>query len=298
MKQTMKRNLLTLAAVGALIDEPFLSNLWLTLYVNNRESALHQLWKPPVFSSLAVTTLALGIGMNAIFILLIPMAVVLLITCTNVVNAFSDCENLSDFLLQPSDSLLDSDLVGPQRLWRRLMRALLAVILIVMLACASSARAQTSQPPHKPSSELQKEGDYYVGNWKLSGETKKSPFGPGGEKFESSERLEWMPGGFFLLARSYEGEKWTGLTIIGYDEKKKILTHTAYNARGEIELMEGTEQGDTEIWSGDGSVSGKPVRQRLTIKRVSPTLYTFKYEIAAQRGDWSLVYEGQGTKEQ
>jgi hypothetical protein len=177
------------------------------------------------------------------------------------------------------------------------MKTSLAVILTVMLASASSTRAQTSQPTHKASSELQKEGDYYVGNWKLTGETKTSPFGPGGGKFESSERLEWMPGGFFLLARSYEGEKWTGLTIIGYDENKKILTHTAYNARGEIEVMEGTEQGDTEIWSQDGKVDGKPVKQRLTIKRVSPTLYTFKFEMAPRGADWSLVYEGQGTKE-
>jgi Protein of unknown function (DUF1579) len=177
------------------------------------------------------------------------------------------------------------------------MRALLAVILTVMLACASSARAQTSQPTHKPSSELQKEGDYYVGNWKLTGETKTSPFGPGGQKFESSERLEWIPGGFFLLARSYEGEKWTQLTIIGYDEKKKILTHATYNARGEIEVMEGTAQGDIEIWSGEGKVSGKPVKQRLTIKRVSPTSYTFKFEMAPRGGNWSLVYEGEGNKE-
>jgi len=177
------------------------------------------------------------------------------------------------------------------------MKILLAVILTVLLACVSSARAQTSQPAHKASPELQNEGDYYVGNWKLTGETKTSPFGPGEKKFEASERLEWVPGGFFLLVHSYEGEKWAGLTIIGYDEKKKVLTHTTYTARGEIEVMEGTKQGDTEIWSQDGKVDGKPVKQRLTIKRVSPTLYTFKFEIAPPQGNWSLVYKGQGTKE-
>jgi hypothetical protein len=206
---------------------------------------------------------------------------------------------LDRLLVEPRSSgnnKLSRQLVRPQRCWRRSIKALLAVILTVLLTCASS-RAQTSQPIHKPSSELQKEGDYYVGNWKLTGETKTSPFGPGGQKFESSERLERMPGGFFLLARSYEGEKWTQLTIIGYDENKKIFTHTAYSTRGEIEVMEGTEQGDTEIWSGNGKVNDKPVKERLTIKRVSPTLYTFKFEMAPQGGDWSLVYEGQGTKE-
>jgi Protein of unknown function (DUF1579) len=177
------------------------------------------------------------------------------------------------------------------------MKTSLAVILSLTLACASSGRAQTSQSPHKPSSELQKEGDYYVGAWKLTGETKESPFGPGGKKFESSERLERTPGGFFLLARSYEGDMWTELTIIGYDEKKKVLTHTSYNARGEIEVMEGTEHGDTEVWSGDGNVNGETVKQRLTVKRVSPKLYRFEFEMAPRGGNWSLVYEGQGTKE-
>jgi hypothetical protein len=34
----------------------------------------------------------------------------------------------------------------------------------------------------------------------------------------------------------------------------------------------------------------------MTIKKVSPVLYTFKFEIAPEKGDWSLVYEGQGSK--
>jgi hypothetical protein len=177
------------------------------------------------------------------------------------------------------------------------MKPFLAVIVGLMLASASSGRAQTSQAIHQPRPELQRESDYYLGSWKLTGETKPSPFGPGGQKFESSERLERMPGCFFLLARSYEGDKWTGLTIIGYDEKKKVLTHTSYNARGETEVMEGAQQGDTEIWSGDGNVNGKSAKQRLTIKRVSPSLYTFEFEMAPQGGNWSLVYEGQGRKE-
>src|SRR6266496_1306835 len=177
------------------------------------------------------------------------------------------------------------------------MKSLLAAVPMMLLATASSIWAQAVPQPRKPSAELQKEGDYFVGNWKFTGETKPSPFGPGGQKFESSERLEWIPGGFFLLARSYEGEKWTQLTIIGYDEKKEILTHTTYNTRGEIEVMEGTAQGDIEIWSGEGKVSGKPVKQRLTIKRVSPTSYTFKFEMAPRGGNWSLVYEGEGNKE-
>jgi hypothetical protein len=176
------------------------------------------------------------------------------------------------------------------------MKRLLAEVLIMFLAVAYSVSAQTAQKPSKPSPELQKEGEYYVGNWKFTGETKPSPFGPGGQKFDASERLEWMPGGFFLMARSYEGDKWSGLTIIGYDENRKVLTHTSYTAKGTIETMEGTVQGDTETWSGTGEVRGKPTKQRLAIKKLSPTLYTFKFEMAPDSGNWSLVYEGKAAK--
>jgi len=176
------------------------------------------------------------------------------------------------------------------------MKSLLAAVPMMLLATASSIWAQAVPQPRKPSAELQKEGDYFVGNWKFTGETKPSPFGPGGQKFESSERLEWIPGGFFLMARSYEGDKWSGLTIIGYDENRKVFSHTSYTATGKIETMDGTVQGDTETWSGDRKVDGKPTKQRMTIKKLSPTRYAFKLEMAPENGNWSLVYEGQAVK--
>src|SRR6266496_1320651 len=159
------------------------------------------------------------------------------------------------------------------------MKSLLAAVPMMLLATASSIWAQAVPQPRKPSAELQKEGDYFVGNWKFTGETKPSPFGPGGQKFESSER-----------------DKWSGLTIIGYDENRKVFSHTSYTATGKIETMDGTVQGDTETWSGDRKVDGKPTKQRMTIKKLSPTRYAFKLEMAPENGNWSLVYEGQAVK--
>lgn len=176
------------------------------------------------------------------------------------------------------------------------MKSLLSSVLVMLLASASALWSQTAPQPRKPSAELQKEGDYFVGNWKFTGETKPSQFGVGGQKFDASERLEWLPGGFFLMARSYEGEKWSGLTIIGYDEDKKVFTHTSYTSTGKVEVMTGTSQGDTELWTGDVSVHGTPAKQRFTIKKVTPTLYTFKFEIARESNNWALVYEGQAVK--
>ena len=176
------------------------------------------------------------------------------------------------------------------------MKPILAAVLLSILGNAVDAHAQSSPPVRKPNAELHAQLDYFVGTWTLTGETKPSPFGPGGKKFTSSEQLEWMPGGFFLMARSYEGNQWRGLTILAYDESAKVFTHTTYSATGEIEVMKGTAQGDAETWSADGRVQGKPVKQRFTIKKISPVLYTFKFEIAPEGGDWSVVYEGQGSK--
>ncbi len=49
--------------------------------MSNLKLALHQLWKAPAFATLAV--IALVLGMNAILILLVPMAVLSLIACAN-----------------------------------------------------------------------------------------------------------------------------------------------------------------------------------------------------------------------
>ena len=75
------------------------------------------------------------------------------------------------------------------------------VALIFIHACAVWAGEPASSQP-KPNSELKKQ-DFFVGNWMLTGETKPSPFGPGGQKFQSTERFQWMPGEFFLISNSY-----------------------------------------------------------------------------------------------
>ena len=56
--------------------------------------------------------------------------------------------------------------------------------------------AQTPPQMPKPGPE-QKNLGYFAGIWKLTGDVKPGPMGPGG-KFTGTERVERMPGGFFL----------------------------------------------------------------------------------------------------
>jgi len=166
----------------------------------------------------------------------------------------------------------------------------LAVLGVVSLV------AQTTPRTAKPSPELKKQ-DFFVGTWTLEGKTVASSWGPGGQKFKSTESLEWMPGEFFLLAHSYADGKLAELTIIGYDSEEKAFTHTSYSAAGKIERWRGTAGDDIWTWIRDTTIKGKPGQVRLTIKKISPRSYSFVEDVkASEARDWSAVAEGTGTK--
>jgi hypothetical protein len=100
-----------------------------------------------------------------------------------------------------------------------------------------------------------------------------------------------------LSGHSYAGGKLAGVTIIGYDSEHKMFTHASYNSTGETELWTGTAQSDSWVWTRQRQLNGKPVDERLNIKRTSPTSYSFSVEIKPTDGDsWSTVAEGVGTK--
>jgi hypothetical protein len=175
------------------------------------------------------------------------------------------------------------------------MKTIWAVSLVTLSVCLVSF-AQSSSPPRKPNVEFHRVSDPFIGTWELTGDTKPSPFGPGGQKFASKEQLEWMPGEFFMVVHSYEDGKLSGLTIIGYDEREKVLTHTTFSTSGEVDVLKGTVEGDTVTWTQNTEVDGKPVKLRMKTKQVSPTLYTFTMELAPNNDDWAVVSEGKGMK--
>ncbi len=169
--------------------------------------------------------------------------------------------------------------------------------LFVFLLSSAWLFAQGSPQPPKPSPELEKQS-FFVGDWKLEGATKPSAFSRGGEKFESTEHLEWMPGGFFLLAHSYSAGKLAELTVIGYDPNDNVFTHTSFTSGGKTEVWRGVAEKDSWVWTRDGTTAdGKPVTVRLTIRKTSPDSYAFVQEVKpAKEGDWLAVAEGTGTR--
>ena len=177
------------------------------------------------------------------------------------------------------------------------MKQISTICLPLVLFSVMSVIAQTMPQTPTPSPELKKQ-DFFAGKWTLEGKTIASSFGPGGQAFRSTESLEWMPGGFFLLAHSYSEGKLAELTIIGYDSEEKVFTHTSYDsASGKIERWRGTAGDDTWSWTRDTTIKGRPGQVRLTIRKTSPRSYSFVEDVkSSEARDWSAVAEGTGTK--
>lgn len=168
--------------------------------------------------------------------------------------------------------------------------ALLFVLSAVLLAQA---------PPQMPKpGTAHKRLQYLVGKWNGEFEMKESPMGPGG-KGTSIEVNEMMPGGFFLImhgdTKSPMGAI-KGLATLGYNADEKVYTYHAVNNFGEEENYKGTIQGDTWTWTAESKINGKMMKSRYTMKEVSPTEYTYKFEMFADGKTWATIMEGKSTK--
>ena len=163
----------------------------------------------------------------------------------------------------------------------------------VLLATAATAQMQ----PPKPGPELKKL-DVFVGSWTLDGNMKPSTMGPGGAISEN-EKCEWMDGGFYLVCNSeYKSTigNGVGLAVMGYSPDDKAYTYREFNSFGEFEDSKGSVNGDTWTWIADEKMGGLTMKGRFTMKIISPTSYTFMFEMSQDGTKWSTVMDGKATK--
>ena len=176
---------------------------------------------------------------------------------------------------------------------RLFVRVMLSAMLVV---CMASALAQMEAP--KPAPELKKL-DYFAGNWKTEGEMKPGPMGPGG-KMSGTDAWAWMEGSFFLVNHSkFEGAGMgagSATAYMGYDTDKKVYTYDEFNSVGEAIHSMGTLEGDTWTWLGDTKMGPQMTKGRFTMVILSPTSYTFKFEVSQDGSTWNLVMDGKATK--
>jgi hypothetical protein len=109
-----------------------------------------------------------------------------------------------------------------------------------------------------------------------------------------------MDGKYFLVERSDMDlgpmGKGKELAVMGYDSDNKVYTYTAFNSMGEAEKSSGTVNGDTWTWTSDEHMGGMTMKGRFTMKVVSPTSYTMKFELSQDGTNWMTAMEGTATK--
>lgn len=176
------------------------------------------------------------------------------------------------------------------RLMKMSVRA--AGFLLSATLCVVQAHAA------KPGPEAQKLG-YYVGTWEGHGETKAGPFGPAG-KLSSHQTCRWFRGGYQVIC---EGEE-TGpsgkrgfLNILAYDGTTKSYTEYSISSFGEAEYDPGGSWlGNKLTFIVDQDAGGKAARFRYAETHVSPSMYTYRAEVAVGAKPFTLLAEGRIVK--
>jgi hypothetical protein len=167
-------------------------------------------------------------------------------------------------------------------------------LFIATLLLTAMASAQMSMP--KPGPEHQKL-DYFTGNWTCESDMKPGPMGPGG-KMTMTDDSKWMDGNFFVVIhnqfKSAAMGSGSGIAFLGYDADEKKYTYNEFNSFGETVLSKGTVDGDAWTWIGD--MKQPAGKGRFSEKILSPTSYSFKFEMSSDSAKWTPIMDGTCTK--
>jgi hypothetical protein len=173
------------------------------------------------------------------------------------------------------------------------MKRSISMVLAFVFLVALGVMAQMPAPGAE-----HKKLDYFIGTWTSEGELKAGPMGGGG-KFSSTDKAEWMDGGYFIVLHADATMPFgslKGLAVFGYDLAEKKYTYNEFNSMGEANKATGTINGDEWVWTNELKMGDNAMKGRYTMKILSPTSYTFKYEVSPDGTNWSTIMDGKATK--
>ena len=168
-----------------------------------------------------------------------------------------------------------------------------------MLGLSLLAAPAMAQEAMKPGAEQARIG-FFAGTWRMEGEAKETPMGPGG-KIGGTETCSWFAGGFHLVCQGDmtgpRGPAKTG-SVWAYDPAQQAYTYYGYTSFGEAFYVKGSAAGKVWTWNADmPAPGGSPVKVRVTITEQSPTAYQYKFEMSADGTNWMVGEEGRATKQ-
>lgn len=177
------------------------------------------------------------------------------------------------------------------------MKRMAIVVATVFFVCVGILFAQAPPAP-KPGPEHQRLGAF-VGNWTFTGEMKPGPMGPGG-KMTGSDRIQWMPGNFFI-ERRFDGKgpmgQVSGLEIIGYEAAKKSYVYSFFDNMGAMASGTATASGNTWNFTGTMNMAGKAMQERCNlVLGAGSTSMKITCEMSTDGKSWMPTFEGTATK--
>ena len=213
--------------------------------------------------------------------------------------------NLSNLTAEERQSIemacsYDKTMVGPAAYYKcvdRQVGALANSLGSTGTVPETQAKSQAGPTPVKLSKtnpEI-KRLQYFVGTWKLAGDLKTSVLGPGG-KYTGLQRNEWAADGLTVLSK-WEEQRPTGRSsgqaTYSYDVAQNVYRYHGSSDDGEVEDSAGSIEGNNWVWTSNlFTPSGAPAEGRFNLEVISPSAYSFKFEIALQGDAWITVLEG------
>ena len=144
----------------------------------------------------------------------------------------------------------------------------------------SAASAQMNSGPGPEVKKL----DYFVGTWTTEGTG------------------ESMPGNFFVESHtdfkmpSEVGGDGKSVSFMGYDAESMQYTFDDFNSHGRRQIATGTASGDTWTFTSTQNYAGQEVKQKTTMKVLSPTSYGLKIEVSLDGTNWMTFMDAKTTK--
>lgn len=172
--------------------------------------------------------------------------------------------------------------------------------ILGILALFVSVVSAGAQAPPKPGPEVQALAAF-VGNWTFNGELKPGAMGPGG-KMTGTDRISWLPGGFFV-ERKFKGTiagmgDLEGTEIYGYDATKKVYTYVGFDSMGGTGSGTMTAKGNVWTPNGTSNMGGTISRERCTLTfGAGNTTLDIKCSSSTDGGKtYNPTFEGKATK--
>ncbi len=103
-----------------------------------------------------------------------------------------------------------------------------------------------------------------------------------------------------FLVRRYETKspvgEFRGLEVLGWGARANAYIQRGFDNRGESHVYRGTVEGDTWTFTYDIRANKSPMKGRIVVREVSPTLQSYRSDVPEDGETWTTVLEGEMTK--